>query len=140
MRKEKVPVYKAYFGIKFFEDHRNRGEIDAICAALENNGIHTTCIARDVEQWGAVTLPPMELMRKTFEQIDDSDIVVLELSTKGVGLGIEAGYAVAKGKTLVVLIRQGSDISATMQGIADKVIQYERPEDISISAADIDKL
>ena len=125
--------YRAYFGIKFHEDHRNRNEIDSITAALQDDQIQTVCIARDVEKWGDVTLSSHELMRITFEEIDKSDFVILELSEKGIGLGIEAGYAVARKKPLIVLIKQGLELSNTMQGIADIVIPYSQPEEIKIS-------
>ena len=125
--------YRAYFGIKFHEDYRNRNEIDSITAALQDDQIQTVCIARDVEKWGDVTLSSHELMRITFEEIAKSDFVVLEMSEKGVGLGIEAGYAVARNKPLVILIKEGIELSNTMQGIADIVIQYSQPDEIKIS-------
>ena len=76
-------------------------------------------------------------MRITFEEIDKSDFVILEMSEKGVGLGIEAGYAIARKKPLIVLIKQGLELSNTMQGIADIVIPYSQPEEIKISAHNI---
>jgi 2'-deoxynucleoside 5'-phosphate N-hydrolase len=126
--------YRAYFGIKFHTDNRNRDQIESITAALENDGIETVCIARDVEKWGSVQLSSEELMRIAFGEIDKSDFVILEMTEKGVGLGIEAGYAVAKNKPLVVIVKTGFELSNTMQGIADVVIPYSCPEDISISA------
>ena len=134
MRQEKEMNYRAYFGIKFYEDSRNRDEINSISVVLQDDGIQTVCIARDVEKWGEVTLSSQELMRITFEEIDKSDFVILEMSEKGVGLGIEAGYAVARKKPLIVLIKQGLELSNTIQGIADIVIQYSQPEEIKISA------
>lgn len=126
--------YRAYFGFKFYEDNRNRDEINSICAVLQDDGIQTVCIVRDVEKWGDVKLSSQELMRITFEEIDKSDMVILEMSEKGVGLGIEAGYAVARKKPLIVLIKQGLALSNTMHGIADIVIPYHQPEEIKISA------
>lgn len=123
---------KAYFGIKFYEDRGNRSEIESIITVLRRAGIQTVCMASDVEKWGTVCLPLKELMERTFAEIDQADLVVLEMSEKGVGLGIEAGYAVAKGKQLVVLIKEGHELSGTMQGIADLVISYNQPEEISI--------
>ena len=73
-------------------------------------------------------------MRITFEEIEKSDFVILEMSEKSVGLGIEPGYAVAKKKPLIVLIKQGLELSNTMQGIADIIIFYNQPEEIKILA------
>jgi len=127
-------VKKAYLGIKFYEDNRNKDLINALISRLRRDGIEPICMASDVEQWGAVQLTPQELMQRTFREIDESDLVILEMSDKGVGLGIEAGYAVAKGKPLVVLIKEGHELSGTMQGITDVVITYQEPENISVSS------
>lgn len=127
-------TYKAYFGIKYHADNRNRGQVNAICDALAADGIQTVCIARDIEKWGDVTLSQQELMQTSFEEIDKSDLVILEMSEKGVGLGIEAGYAVAKNKPLVVLIKQGLELSTTLKGIADTIIAYSRAGDIRVLA------
>jgi len=126
--------YRAYFGIKYHEDNRNRDEIDSLSIALNNNGIETICIVRDVEKWGDVQLSSQELMKITFDEIDKSDFVILEMTEKGVGLGIEAGYAVAKGKPVIVLTKEKQKLSNTMQGIANVVIQYSQPEEIEILA------
>jgi nucleoside 2-deoxyribosyltransferase len=124
---------KAYFGIKFYEDHSNREEIESITAMLRGAGIQTVCMASDVEKWGTVKLSLQELMRMTFEEIELSDMVILEMSEKGVGLGIEAGYAVAKRKPLIVLIKEGCKISGTMEGIANEIIYYDKPENIVLN-------
>ena len=50
----------------------------------------------------------------------------VDLTEKGVGLGIEAGYACAKGIPIVIVAQQGSDISATLQGISQQVIFYQQ--------------
>ena len=123
---------KAYFGIKFYEDNRNRDKINSIDETLQNAGIQTVCIVRDIEKWGNIRLSSQELMKITFEEIDKSDFVVLEMSEKGVGLGIEAGYAVAKNKPLIILIKNGLKLSNTMLGVADIVIHYDHPREIKI--------
>ena len=56
---------------------------------------------------------------------------MVDLTEKGVGLGIEAGYAYAKQIPIVVIARKGSDISATLQGIAKKLFLYDEFEDLN---------
>ncbi|MEW6184624.1 MAG: nucleoside 2-deoxyribosyltransferase [Thermodesulfobacteriota bacterium] len=123
---------KAYLGAKYYEDNRNKQDIELISNVLNRDGIETVCIARDVEIWGNKQLPSTELMQRTFYEIDHSDIVILEMSEKGVGLGIEAGYAFAKGKPIVVLIKEGKELSNTMQGVASRVITYRLLEEINL--------
>lgn len=122
---------KAYFGIKYHENLGNRSEIEAITAALENSGIQTICMVRDFEKWGDINFTPKELMKKTFDQIDLCDMVILEMSEKGVGLGIEAGYAAAGKKPLIILIKNGKELSVTLKGIADEVILYGQHREIA---------
>ncbi|MFN8492642.1 MAG: hypothetical protein U0350_33885 [Caldilineaceae bacterium] len=121
---------KAYIAIKYHEDCRNKKLIEGISAALEANEIETTCIIRDVEQWGKVKLTPKELMEASFQRIDTSDLIIIELTEKGTGLGIEAGYAYAKQIRIITIAQSGSDISTTLQGISDKIFVYERVEEL----------
>ena len=122
---------KAYISIKYREDNSNKDCIQKISAALEQNDFGTVCIARDIEKWGQVELSPHELMRRTFAEIDSSNLLVVDLTEKGVGLGIEAGYAYAKQIPIVVIARKGSDISTTLQGIAQKLFLYDEFEDLA---------
>lgn len=124
---------QAYIGIKYYEDNRNRPEIDLLTSKLEEAGYTAVCITRDVEKWGAVHLSPQELMQRTFAVIDQSDLVVMEMSEKGVGLGIEAGYARAKGKYLLVILQKERELSSTMAGIATKIIRYDTLEQLELA-------
>lgn len=120
----------AYLGIKFHPDQRNRALIETHTAVLTRAGFTTTCIARDLEQWGTHTFAPQVLMRRTLEIIRASDLAIIDLSEKGVGLGIEAGYAFAHTVPLVVVAPTGCDISETLHGIATAVVAYDTPADL----------
>ncbi|MDE0299876.1 MAG: nucleoside 2-deoxyribosyltransferase [Candidatus Poribacteria bacterium] len=122
---------KAYISIKYHADNNNKEYIENITSALGRNGIETVCIARDIEKWGEVQMSPHELMQEAFAEIDSSDLLVGDLTEKGVGLGIEAGYAYARQIPIVVIARQGSDISTTLQGIARKLFLYDEFEELT---------
>ncbi len=121
----------AYLAIKFHEDFCNKQLIEEISDALREAGVSTTIMARDFEKWGSVKFEPQELMEKTFEEIDKSDLLVIEFSEKGVGLGIEAGYAYAKNIPIIVIAKNDSDISDTLKGIAKHVLFYDSPEELA---------
>jgi len=91
---------KIFISIKYHADHHNRTLIEGIAHALEKHGHETACIMRDVERWGEYKFDPTELMQLTFECIRQCDGVLVELSEKWVGIGIEAGYACALGKPI----------------------------------------
>ena len=124
---------QAYIGIKYYEDNRNQPEIAQLSHQLEQAGYITVCITRDVEKWGAVQLTPQALMQRTFAIIDQSDLIMMEMSEKGVGLGIEAGYAYAQGKYLLIVLQKERELSSTMAGIATKIIHYDTLEQLDLS-------
>ena len=115
---------KAFLAIKFKENNSNREVIENISAVLKRMDIETIIMVRDYEKWGEVKFTSTELMLKTFELINSSDLLIVEFSEKGVGLGIEAGYAYAKQKPIFVIAKEGSDISSTLRGVAKDVIIY----------------
>ncbi len=121
---------KIYLAAKYYEDHSNRPLIDSISASLASENIICINMARDHERWGECRFSPEELMRLTFKEIDDSQAVVIEFSEKGVGLGIEAGYAFAKNIPIIVVAPIDADISGTLRGIAKAVISYSSPYEI----------
>ena len=121
---------QAYLGIKFYADQRNRSLIEMITDALSQADWTTHVIVRDLENWGDVQFDPQTLMARTFAVIEASDIAVIDLTEKGVGLGIEAGYAFAKGIPVITIARDGADISTTLRGISQEVCLYRNEADI----------
>ena len=121
---------RVYIALKYYPDYRNGDIVDRISAAFERMGHETVCIARDVEEKGKVELEPAELMRITFRKIDVCDLVVIDFSEKGTGLGIEAGYAYAKGIPVITVAREGAEISDTLRGISRDIFFYSSMEDI----------
>lgn len=113
---------RAYLSIKYHADHANRARIEALSEALLGIGIATFCVARDLEHWGARQLAARELMQQSLQAVLASDIVLIDLSEKGVGIGIEAGYAHAHGLPQIVIAPSTEALSTTLLGIADGVI------------------
>ncbi|MCE7985743.1 MAG: nucleoside 2-deoxyribosyltransferase [Caldilinea sp. CFX5] len=116
---------KIYLAIKYHADYRNRPAIERIAATLTAQGHDLFCIARDLEHWGVVAFPPDKLMEYTFKIIALADVVLVDLTEKGVGLGIEAGYAYANGIPVVTIAQNGADISETLRGISTTVFCYK---------------
>ncbi|WP_353094334.1 hypothetical protein [Tissierella praeacuta] len=122
---------KAYIGIKYYDDYRNKEIIYNITLALEKAGYKTSCIVRDIQDNdGQNGYSPNELMKLTFNEIDECDLVIIDLSEKGVGLGIEVGYAFARGIPVITIAKRGSNISETLEGISEKVFIYDDIEGI----------
>ena len=75
-------------------------------------------------------------MQRTFLEIETCDVVIVDLTEKGVGVGIEAGYAHARGIPVVVIAEEGADVSTTLQGIAAIVYHYQELSDLKAFFAD----
>lgn len=123
---------KAYIGIKYHEDYRNKEIVDKISFILENKGYETTCIVRDINMDQQNRYSPFDLMNLTLELIDNCDLVIIDLTEKGVGLGIEAGYSYAKGIPVITIAKVGADISETLEGISKSVFFYNKIEDLEL--------
>ena len=120
-----------YYGVKYFEDGHNHAVTRQRLETLEALGFTTRCALRDLEDWGTVRLEPAELMTLAFRLIDGSDLVLLDLTEKGVGLGIEAGYAHALGKPVVTVAEQGAELSTTLQGISERTYFYQDEDELN---------
>ncbi len=126
-----------YLAIKFHADHRNRELVDRISAVFERHGLMTTCVARDFEQWGQVTFDAHDLMQRALDAINHSAAVVVEFTEKGVGLGIEAGYAAALDIPVFVLLRPEAEVSTTLDGISTDVFRYADDDSLNSAVARI---
>ncbi len=121
---------RIYLAIKYHADQENRAKIEQILAVFEQTGHQAVCVARDLERWGQVSFSPRELMKRSFAEIESSDVVVVELAEKGVGLGIEAGYARAMGIPVITVAPPGTEISPTLEGISRRVLFYREIDDL----------
>ncbi|MBL8095621.1 MAG: hypothetical protein JNL73_15720 [Anaerolineales bacterium] len=115
---------RVYLALKYFEDQRNRPFVEEASRALAQRGLDVYCVARDLEGWGAVVVSPRDLMRASLAALQGCDVVWVDLSEKGVGLGIEAGYGHAIGKPLLITAPRGTEVSTTLTGIADEIVDY----------------
>jgi len=119
-----MDTMKAFISIKHYQDNRNRSDIERLSSIMAKSGFQTVCIVRDYEAWGEKIYSSNELMQITFKEIAASDVLVVESSVRGVGLGIEAGYAFARGVPILVVARSGAVISSTLSGIASAQAHY----------------
>ncbi len=70
------------------------------------------------------------LMKSALKKIDESDLLIVELSNKVIGIGLEVGYAKAKGKKIIYFHKIGSEVSTTVDGISDIRIEYKNISDL----------
>ena len=126
-------MINAFMSLKFHDGEEDKIKIDKLTEALLKAGIKNTVMARDVEKYGEATLPKGQklMIDYAFPAMKASDMIIIEFSEKGVGLGIGAGYCYANNVPIYVIAKTGSDISLTMENLATKVIFYNDYNDIT---------
>ena len=120
-----------YFGLKYKENSENKYIIEEMNTILGNIGIKMFCVERDLEKYGNIKCSENELMKYTFEKIDESDTMLIDVSEKGIGLGIECGYGYAKKKRIIVIHKKGTELSTTIKGISSIILEYKKIKDVA---------
>jgi len=70
------------------------------------------------------------MMQQAMKDIEQCSMLIAETSEKAIGIGIEAGYAKAKGKPVIYIRRSTASHSTTMSGISDFQIIYTDVNDL----------
>ena len=70
------------------------------------------------------------MMDAAFQEINRSDILIAELSKKAIGVGVEVGYACARGIPIIYLRNEKSEHSTTVSGSSNEHIIYKNPADL----------
>src|SRR5258705_3273220 len=125
---------KAYISIS----HSKRKALDK-----ELSAIKTTLVKLNIDPFVFVdnytfgVSEERKMMEQAAADIDRCDILIAETSDKGIGIGIEVGYAKAKMKPIIYLRHINADHSTTASGFSDFQIIYEDMPDLQRKLAEI---
>ena len=108
-------------------DGRNHAVTKRRLEGLENLGFKTYCALRDLDGWGAAELEPAHRLKLTLGLIDQSDLVLLDLSEQDLTSGAYAGYAYAQKKPIVTLV-EGSELPETLHVFAQTFLYSSEDE------------
>ena len=118
---------KAYFAISY----ANRKLFDNIVERLENLlKKYDIELFIFVDKYNFKSNQEKEMMETAFNEIDSSDFLIAELTTKSIGVGIEIGYAFAKNKPIYYIYKNGSEYSTTASGSSNYIIEYKDELDL----------
>ncbi len=117
----------AYIAISYSKRNELAEELTAIKEALLASDIKPFVFT---EQFQFSPVQEKEMMQEAMRQIDAADLLIAETSDKAIGIGIEAGYAKAKGKPVIYLRNTKADHSSTLSGISDYAVIYNSTEDL----------
>ncbi len=103
-------------------------EVDVISQTLIQFGIKPFIF---VDNYKFASSEEKQMMQQAMRDIDNCDVLIAETTDKGIGIGIEAGYAKGKGKPVVYLRQSTAEHSTTLSGISDFQIIYSTPDDLA---------
>ena len=112
----------AYFGISKSNRVHFDKEINQLKKCLIKHSIELLVF---VDKYNFKLGQEKEMMSIAFEEIDNSNFLIVELTKKAIGVGVEVGYAFAKQKPIIYIKRKDANHSTTVEGCSDYSIEYE---------------
>ena len=116
-----------YISISFSKRQELEPALAAIKAVLQEQG-HEPFVFVDAYQFSPTE--EQRMMQQAFADIDHCDLLLAETSEKGIGIGVEAGYAKGKNKPVIYLRSQRAEHSTTVAGLSDYQVIYEDTRDL----------
>jgi nucleoside 2-deoxyribosyltransferase len=125
---------KAYIAVSYSKRKLVDKEITLIIETLNTFDISSFVF---VDNYKFDISQEKQMMSQAMNDIENCDILIAETSEKGIGIGIEVGYAKAKGKIVIYLRGQNAEHSTTVSGISDFQIVYSNTKDLQIKLINI---
>ncbi len=122
-------IYVAY---KFAEEDpiELRKRLEALSKVIEEaTGCKTFIFFRDAQKWQKSEVSIKEIVIRALNEIDKCDAILVEASTKARGAYLEAGYAKALKKKVIIIHKTGTEANF-LEAIADVAIEYDNLEDL----------
>jgi nucleoside 2-deoxyribosyltransferase len=119
-----------YLSIKYHSNGENRERITKIMELLARHHMEPFCVALAGSVPNSAGENPQEWMREALVLVRQSKLMVVDLTEKGVGIGVEAGYAYGRGMPIVTIAQGGFEVSETLAGISQEVFYYQDWDDL----------
>lgn len=112
-------------------------DLEQLSSILSDLGHESFIFDRDIKNWQNIDIPREESSKMVFSTINGCDGVIAyvthdELSE---GMAMEAGYAKALNKKLILLVKEGSS-SPRLRSVCDEYLEFEDMEDLKIKLED----
>lgn len=118
---------KAYISISYQRRRSLNTAITAIMSVLEEHHVESFVF---VDHYKFEETHEEEMMRAALSELEQCNLLIAETSHKGIGIGIEAGYAKAKNKPVVYLLHKEAEHSTTLSGASDYRVIYKNTDDL----------
>lgn len=102
-------------------------ETENICRIVDSIGHKAFCFAREYPKFDDNKV----MMALAKKDVLSCDALILDVTDGGsTGRLLECGIAYAGGKKVVIIAKEGTDISPTLEGVSDKIIFYNKIDNI----------
>lgn len=121
---------KGYLAISYSNRPLFDNEIESLKKLFKKNDFELLVF---VDKYKFKANQEKEMMKTAFDEIDNSDFLIAELTTKSIGVGIEIGYAFAKKMPIIYLRKNNTEYSTTASGSSTYNVEYENEFDLKKS-------
>lgn len=121
---------KGYLAISYLNRSLFNNEIESLKKLFKKNNLELLVF---VDKYNFNANQEKEMMETAFNEIDNVDLLIAELTTKSIGVGIEIGYAFAKGIPIIYLRKKNTEFSTTASGSSTYIVEYETEFDLNKS-------
>jgi 2'-deoxynucleoside 5'-phosphate N-hydrolase len=121
---------KAYISISYNKRKSAEHVVNVISETLRKHNIIPFVF---VDNYQFNVIQEREMMVQAMADIDGCDILIAETSDKAIGIGVETGYAKAKGKTVVYVRHKDAEHSTTISGMSDYKIIYGDLDELTLA-------
>jgi nucleoside 2-deoxyribosyltransferase len=118
---------KAYISISYNKKQELIDELQTVIETLKEFHIKPFVF---VDNFKFSVDQEKEMMQQAILSIDNCDLLIAETSDKGIGIGVEVGYAKAKEKPVIYMRNKNAEHSTTVSGISDHQVIYADLNDL----------
>jgi nucleoside 2-deoxyribosyltransferase len=118
---------KAYISVSYAKRKFLDRELDTIIEVLKNLEVAPFVF---VDNYRFDLTQEREMMQQVMADIASCDLLIAETSDKGIGIGVEVGYAIAMNKPVIYIRQKNAEHSGTVSGISNYQIVYSDPDDL----------
>ncbi len=121
---------KGYLAISYSNRSLFNNEVESLKKLFKKNNFELLVF---VDKYNFKANQEKEMMETAFNEIDNTDFLIAELTTKSIGVGIEIGYAFAKEMPIIYLRKKNAEYSTTASGSSTHIVEYENEFDLNES-------
>ena len=124
-----VIIYKYKSTDDKHELERELEQLSTLISCLD--GHETFIFDKDVKKWQEVDVPREQASPIVFKELKECDAIIAYInhSNPSEGMHLEAGYAKALGKKIILCVKKGES-PGRMKAISDVYIQFKDFEDL----------